>query len=67
MISISLLNTAKLMDDNPRLLRLKELETLEKIAEKIEKLTVFGGLEGVINLLSAYFVLDFFVFFWRKI
>ena len=30
----SLLNTAKLMEDNPLLVRLKELETLEKVAEQ---------------------------------
>ena len=30
-----LLNTARLMDDNPTLLRLKELETLEKVAENL--------------------------------
>jgi regulator of protease activity HflC (stomatin/prohibitin superfamily) len=45
----SLLNTARLMDDNPTLLRLKELETLEKVTEKIDKLTVFGGLDGVLK------------------
>lgn len=45
----SLLNTARLMDDNPTLLRLKELETLEKVTEKVDKLTVFGGLEGVLK------------------
>ncbi|MDH5228885.1 MAG: slipin family protein [Gammaproteobacteria bacterium] len=45
----SLLNTAKLMEGNPTLLRLKELETLEKVTDKIERLTVFGGLDGVIN------------------
>jgi len=45
----SLLNTARLMDDNPTLMRLKELETLEKVTEKIDKLTVFGGLEGVLK------------------
>lgn len=45
----SLLNTAKLMDENPTLLRLKELETLEKITEKVDKLTVFGGLDGVLK------------------
>jgi hypothetical protein len=38
-----------LMVDNPTLLRLKELETLEKVTEKIDKLTVFGGLEGVLR------------------
>jgi regulator of protease activity HflC (stomatin/prohibitin superfamily) len=45
----SLLNTARLMDENPTLLRLKELESLEKVTEKIDKLTVFGGLEGVLR------------------
>ena len=45
----SLLNTAKLMDENPILLRLKELEMLEKITEKVDRLTVFGGLDGVLQ------------------
>ena len=45
----SLLNTAKLMEENPILLRLKELESLEKITEKVDKLTVFGGLDGVLR------------------
>ena len=45
----SLLNTAKVMEDNPVALRLKELETLEKVTEKIDKISVFGGLEGVIK------------------
>jgi regulator of protease activity HflC (stomatin/prohibitin superfamily) len=45
----SLLNTARLMDENPTLLRLKELETLEKVTGKIDKLTVFGGLDGVLK------------------
>ena len=45
----SLLNTAKLMDENPTLLRLKELEALEKVAEKVDRLTVFGGLDGVLK------------------
>ena len=45
----SLLNTAKLMDESKTLLRLKELETLEKVTEKIDKLTVFGGLDGVMK------------------
>ena len=45
----SLLNTARLMDDNPTLLRLKELETLEAVTAKIDKLTVFGGLDGVLK------------------
>jgi regulator of protease activity HflC (stomatin/prohibitin superfamily) len=45
----SLLNTAKVMEDNPVALRLKELETLEKVTEKIDKISVFGGLEGVLQ------------------
>jgi regulator of protease activity HflC (stomatin/prohibitin superfamily) len=45
----SLLNTARLVDENPTLLRLKELETLEKVTEKIDKLTVLGGLDGVLK------------------
>ncbi len=45
----SLANTAKLMDAQPTLLRLKELEALEKVAEKVDRLTVFGGLDGVLK------------------
>ena len=45
----SLLNTAKLMEDNPLLVRLKELETLEKIAEKVDKITVVGGLNRLLE------------------
>ena len=45
----SLLNTARVMEDNPTALRLKELETLEKVTEKIDKISVFGGLEGLMK------------------
>ena len=45
----SLLNTAKLMENNPLLVRLKELETLEKIADKVEKITVVGGLNALLE------------------
>lgn len=45
----SLLNTAKLMEDNPVALRMKELETLERVAERIDKISVFGGLDNVLN------------------
>lgn len=34
---------------NPTLLRLKELETLAKVTDKIDKLTFFGGLEGALK------------------
>ena len=39
----SLLNTAKLMEDNAMLLKLKEMEYMEKIADKIGEITVNGG------------------------
>jgi regulator of protease activity HflC (stomatin/prohibitin superfamily) len=45
----SLLNTAKVMEDNPVALRLKELETLERISERIDRISVFGGLDQVLN------------------
>jgi regulator of protease activity HflC (stomatin/prohibitin superfamily) len=45
----SLLSTAKLMEGNPLLLRLKELEALEKIAGKVEKITVVGGLNALLE------------------
>lgn len=45
----SLLNTAKLMEENPLLVRLKELEALEKIADKVEKITVVGGLNALLE------------------
>lgn len=45
----SALNTAKLIDESPTLMRLKELEALEKVTEKIAKLTVFGGLDGLLS------------------
>ena len=35
------------MEDNPTALRLKELQTLEKVTEKIDKISVFGGLDAV--------------------
>lgn len=47
----STLNTAKMIEESPTLMRLKELEVLEKVTEKIDKLTVFGGLDGVLNQL----------------
>ena len=49
----SLLNTAKLMEESPILLRLKELEALEKVSEKIGSLTVFGGIDGLMKQLIS--------------
>ncbi|WP_198086020.1 slipin family protein [Variovorax sp. E3] len=45
----SLLNTAKVMEGNPVALRMKELETLERVAERIDKISVIGGLDQVLN------------------
>lgn len=39
----SLLNTAKLMEDNPMLWKLKEMEYVEKIAEKISNISLSGN------------------------
>lgn len=53
----SLLNTAKLMEDNPTLLRLKELESLERITEKIGRIDVHAssgeGLNAVLDRLVS--------------
>lgn len=45
----SLHNTAKVMENNAVLLRLKELETLEKISARINNISVYGGLDGLMN------------------
>ncbi|MCB9383359.1 MAG: slipin family protein [Bryobacterales bacterium] len=45
----SLLNTAKLMGENPILVRLKELEALERIADKVDKITVVGGMNALLE------------------
>ena len=38
------------MESNAVALRLKELETLEKVTEKIGNLSVYGGLDAVLVL-----------------
>jgi len=45
----SLLNTAKVMENNTVALRLKELETLERVTEKVGSLSVYGGLDSVMD------------------
>jgi regulator of protease activity HflC (stomatin/prohibitin superfamily) len=42
----SLLNTARLMEENPLLLRLKELESLERLVEKVGRIDLHAG-DGV--------------------
>src|SRR3984893_1402589 len=39
----SLLNTAKLMEENPLLLRLKEIESLERLVEKVGRIDLHAG------------------------
>lgn len=45
----SMLNTARVMENNPVALRLKELEVLERIADKIERITINGGLDNLLT------------------
>jgi len=44
-------NTAKVIADNPVLMRLKELETMKEIAEKIDEIKLVMGTEGLKYLL----------------
>ncbi|MFO1110031.1 MAG: slipin family protein [Bradyrhizobium sp.] len=49
----SLLNTARLMEENPLLLRLKELESLERLVEKVGRIDLHAGEgQGLDALLS---------------
>ena len=51
----SLLNTAKLMEDNTMLFKLKEMEYVEKIAEKINTISLSGGSQ-IVDQLKQIFV-----------
>lgn len=51
----SLLNTAKLMEDNNMLFKLKEMEYVEKIAEKINTISLSGGGQ-IVDQLKQIFV-----------
>lgn len=53
----SLLNTAKLMENNPLLLRLKELEALEKLVEKVGRIDLHTGGGGFDALLTKLYSL----------
>lgn len=46
-----LANTSKLLENNPVLLRLRELEGIAEIAGKIDRLTVVGGDELVCKVM----------------
>jgi len=55
----SLLNTAKLMEDNKLLLRLKELESLEKLVEKVGRIDLHAGQgQGLEAILKGLFRFD---------
>ena len=49
----SLANTAKVMADNPTLLRLKELDAMKEIAERIDSVRIVVGADGLKTLLPA--------------
>lgn len=51
----SLLNTAKLMEENHMLFKLKEMEYVEKIAEKINSISVSGNGQ-IVDQLKQLFV-----------
>ncbi len=51
----SLLNTAKLMEDNAMLFKLKEMEYVEKIADKINSISLSGG-NQIVDQLKDIFV-----------
>lgn len=50
----SLLNTAKLMEDNAMLFKLKEMEYVEKIADKINSISLSGGNQIVDQLREIF-------------
>ena len=50
----SLLNTAKLMDDNKTLFKLKELEYLERICDRVGHISVSGN-DNILEQLSGLF------------
>ncbi len=50
----SLLNTAKLMEENEMLFKLKEMEYVEKIAEKINSISLSGGNQVVEQLKDIF-------------
>jgi regulator of protease activity HflC (stomatin/prohibitin superfamily) len=56
----SLLNTARLMENNPTLLRLKELESLERLVEKVGRIDLHAGpgLSAFEPLLKGLYRLD---------
>jgi regulator of protease activity HflC (stomatin/prohibitin superfamily) len=54
----SLANTARVMAENPILLRLKELESMKEIATSIKEVRVVVGADGLKSLLPAHLLGD---------
>lgn len=54
----SLINTAKVLAENPMAMRLKEMELLEKMSSNIEHLSVVGGLEKIFQQLPTFLKKD---------
>src|SRR6185503_15640693 len=54
----SLANTARVMADNPVLLRLKELDAMKEIAGNIDEVRLIVGSDGLDKLLSAQLLGD---------
>ena len=49
----SLANTAKMLEKNPMLLRLKEMEAMQEMVASIDNLTVVAGQDNLLNLLKS--------------
>ena len=49
----SLANTAKVLQNNPVLMRLKEIEAIKEIADRIDQITVVAGGQDLARLLPA--------------
>ena len=45
----ALLGTATIVSENPVMLRSKQMEALEKIADKVQTLTVHNGTQALLN------------------
>ena len=45
----SLHNTARMLENNPILMRLKELESLEKVVSKVGSISIHNGIEGLMK------------------
>ena len=46
-----LASTARMLESNPGMARLKELEVLESVTERVESLHVMNGLDGLLHRL----------------